>query len=347
MGFIAYPAHRHTLGTPVTRSPMGFPEVWMGVYDRIWMAVASPVSPPSRWTCRTEEGPLCTLTLPHPFRPSPGWLRFVAYGEDRDAYMEKIALIQQHLRRGDLYQANYTIPTRWALQGDAWGVFWNLLRSQPTAFAAYIQVDAHRAVLSFSPELFFHWKDRHVFTLPMKGTRPRGQTPEEDRRLRDDLARSEKDRAENVMIVDLLRNDLGKIALPGGVQTPVLFAVESYPTVHQMVSRVEALLPEHVSPADLLIALFPGGSITGAPKKKAVEILHRLEPWTRGVYTGAIGVIFPWREAVMSIAIRTLQVMGSEALYGVGGGVVLDSSPRGEWEELQAKMAFLLRATPP
>ncbi len=196
-------------------------------------------------------------------------------------------------------------------------------------------------MLSFSPELFFHLSGDRIRTVPMKGTRPRGKTPEEDHILREALRTSPKDRAENVMIVDLLRNDLGRIARPGTVTVPVLFAVESFPTVHQMISVVEARLLAGQNLSDVLTVLFPGGSVTGAPKKRAVEILSELEVWERGVYTGAIGVVYPWGEAVFSLAIRTLQVAGTTALYGAGGGIVLDSDPEEEWRELWQKMAFL------
>ncbi|MCF6192011.1 MAG: chorismate-binding protein, partial [Candidatus Hydrothermae bacterium] len=240
------------------------------------------------------------------------------------------------------YQANFTLGSRWCLDGSPLGLFHRLLQRQPTAFSAFFQLPEDRYVLSFSPELFLAWKGDLLWTLPMKGPRPRGSTPDEDRVLKQELVESPKDRAENIMIVDLLRNDLGKLARPGTVQVPRMFQVETYPTVHQMVSRVEARLrPEARTPEALFQALFPGGSVTGAPKLRAVELLQELEPEERGVYCGAIGILFPWKEAVFNLAIRTLALQGGRAWYGVGGGIVLDSRPEAEWSEVENKTAFL------
>ncbi len=332
VGYVGYTARRHTLDLPAGPPPMGFPEVWFARYDRWWLA-----EPDTGF----REFPADRPSSPPFPEEKEGHLEFVRILEDEAGYRKKIREIQRHLRQGDIYQANYTVPSRWRVEGSPWGLFLRLLRAQPTAFGAFLQITPEHTVLSFSPELFFHRVGHRIRTVPMKGTRPRGDTPEEDHALREDLRVSSKDRAENVMIVDLLRNDLGRIALPGTVSVPVLFAVESFPTVHQMISVVEAVLSPACSLKEVFAALFPGGSVTGAPKKRAVEILSELEVWERGVYTGAIGVMYPGGEAVFSLAIRTLQVAGSTALYGAGGGIVLDSDPENEWRELWQKMAFL------
>jgi len=332
VGYVGYTAHRYTLGLPADPPPLDFPEIWFARYDRWWLEVPG-------WGYR--EFPANRPSSP-PLPPQgEGRLEFVRILEEETAYRKKIRKIKGHLRKGDIYQANYTVPSVWRVEGSPWGLFHLLLKRQPTAFGAFLQITEDHAVLSFSPELFFHIQEGSIRTVPMKGTRPRGKTPEEDHALREALRTSPKDRAENVMIVDLLRNDVGRIARPGTVRVPVLFAVESFPTLHQMISVVEAELSPERKFHDVLMALFPGGSVTGAPKKRAVEILSQLEVWERGVYTGAIGVIYPSGEAVFSMAIRTLQVAGTTALYGAGSGIVLDSHPEEEWRELWEKMAFL------
>jgi para-aminobenzoate synthetase component 1 len=189
------------------------------------------------------------------------------------------------------------------------------------------------AVLSSSPEQFLRLDDGLVQTRPMKGTRPRGITPADDARLHDELSASEKDRAENIMIVDLLRNDLGKVCVPGTVQVPELFTIEKYPKVHQMVSSVTGRLrPEHDA-IDLLSACFPGGSVTGAPKIRAMEIIDEIEPVQRSVYCGAIGYVGFDGSMQMSIPIRTLLMKGRKVYFQVGGGIVADSEPEAEYQE--------------
>ncbi len=332
VGYVGYTARRHTLDLPAGAPPLDFPEIWFARYEHWWLE-----EPGTGFREFPADRP-----SPPPLSPQEeGRAAFVRILEDEAAYRKKIRKIQHHLRQGDIYQANYTVPSEWRVEGSPWGLFRRLLARQPTAFGAFLQITEEHAVLSFSPELFFHLSGDRIRTVPMKGTRPRGKTPEEDHILREALRTSPKDRAENVMIVDLLRNDLGRIARPGTVTVPVLFAVESFPTVHQMISVVEARLLAGQNLSDVLTVLFPGGSVTGAPKKRAVEILSELEVWERGVYTGAIGVVYPWGEAVFSLAIRTLQVAGTTALYGAGGGIVLDSDPEEEWRELWQKMAFL------
>ena len=213
--------------------------------------------------------------------------------------------------------------------------------------AAFVDLDGP-VVLSRSPELFFSVsRDRWIETLPMKGTAPRGRTPGEDEALREFLRNDPKNRAENRMIVDLLRNDISRVCEVGTLDVPELFRVETYPTVHQMVSRVRARLVEGLSLRDILAALFPCGSITGAPKISAMKILRALEDTPRDVYCGAIGWIAPDGGMRFSVAIRTISLFpGGRAVFNVGGGVVFDSTAEGEYAECLLKGRFATGQTP-
>jgi para-aminobenzoate synthetase component 1 len=196
-------------------------------------------------------------------------------------------------------------------------------------------------VVSLSPELFFRVQDGVIETRPMKGTAPRDPDAARDERLAAELFASEKARAENLMIVDLLRNDIGRIARPGSVRVPALYAMERYPTVHQMTSTVQGDLAGPASLARLMPALFPCGSVTGAPKIRAMQIIREIEPHPRGVYCGAVGWMAPGGDCDFSVAIRTMSVEGERVRLNVGGGVVADSTAEGEWEEALWKTRFV------
>ena len=254
-------------------------------------------------------------------------------------YAQAFAEVQRLIAAGDTYQLNLTLEAR-GFHASAAALYEHMLRAQPVAFAAMMRVGA-RTILSASPELFFHLRGRDILTRPMKGTAPRSADPAEDARNRDHLAVSEKDRAENVMIVDLLRNDLGRLAVPGSVRVDNLFAIEPLPTVFQMTSDVRATLRPDVDIPTLFRSLFPSGSIIGAPKVHAMRLLRGLEQRDRGIYTGAIGFIAP-DEAVFSVAIRTAVVEGAEVRMGIGSGVVADSDATAEYRECLLKAAFLL-----
>lgn len=278
------------------------------------------------------------------------------------AYAANFARLQAEILDGETYQANYTIPFECSFRpvpDDAFGDgdrawFAGLARAQAGGFCAWLDLGRQR-VLSLSPELFFRVQSgpdgREALARPMKGTAPRGSTPGEDLALRQGLAASPKDRAENVMIVDLLRSDLGRVARPGSVRTPRLFHVEEYPTLFQMTSDVRATLKHGAGLVEVLCALFPCGSVTGAPKVRTMQILRGLEPHPRGLYCGAIGLLEPGgqhREGRMtfSVPIRTV-VLDRElglARFGVGGGVTHDSEAGAEYAECLTKMRFL---TPP
>ena len=266
------------------------------------------------------------------------------------AYAKAFAALQEAIAAGDIYQANLTFPLAGGFTGDPLTLYAAL---RPAARAGYggVVFDGDRWLLSLSPELFVSLKGREAKVKPMKGTRPRAVDEAEDRALRDELAASEKDRAENLMIVDLLRNDLSRVAEPGSVRVEDAFAVESYPTVHQMVTTVRARLAEGQGPMELLTALFPCGSITGAPKIRAMELIAEVERDARGPYCGAIGRIDANGDAAINVAIRTLRLTEIEngrgkAELGVGGAIVADSDARTEWREALTKGAFARASGP-
>lgn len=301
-----------------------FPLLWFGLYSSP-RTVELP-APPAQ--------PGYTLGGGSQWSPSVGW----------EEYDRAITYIKDRIANGKTYQVNYTMRLRAPFVGQPWGLFLELARSQP-AYAAYI--DTGRYVLcSASPELFFDWQDDRLACRPMKGTAARGRTLAEDQAQADWLYNSEKNRAENVMIVDMLRNDLGRIAQTGSVDVPRLFTVERYPTVWQMTSTVTAAsqagLPE------IMQALFPCASITGAPKISTMRIIAQLEPTPRRIYTGCIGFITPQRRAQFNVAIRTVLIdrQSGQAEYGVGGGIVWDSTSAEEYEECQIKARLLTQPQP-
>lgn len=263
-------------------------------------------------------------------------------GLKASTHHRSIARIKSWIARGDTYQVNHTFPLTSRFSGDARSWFWSLGPAQGAPYAAFI--DAGRwKWLSLSPELFFEKKGPRVVLRPMKGSAPRGRWPAEDDAFAERLARSPKDRAENLMIVDLLRNDLGKIARPGTIRARPLFVVEKYPTVHQMTSTLSGRPRPGVGWRECLAALFPSGSVTGAPKRRTMEIIRRLESTPRGFYTGAIGFLRPDGSGEFNVAIRTIVLDGNtgRARCGVGAGVTWGSSAPGEWRESLLKGEFL------
>ena len=263
-----------------------------------------------------------------------------------EEYAEKIKLIKMQIAAGSLYQVNFTGRYRFTFNGSAPALFRGLRGSQPSSYTALLNC-GERTILSFSPELFFSKCGSVIETRPMKGTAPRGSTIEEDCRQREELARCKKNLAENLMIVDLLRNDLGRICRPGSIETEKLFATETYPTLHQMVSTIRGEMRENVGLYELFKALYPSGSITGAPKIKAMKWIQSLETEPRGIYTGAIGFITPDLDMLFNVAIRTIDLSGGEALYGSGSGIVWDSDAQEEYRECQLKAKILTDASNP
>jgi para-aminobenzoate synthetase / 4-amino-4-deoxychorismate lyase len=263
---------------------------------------------------------------------------------NRNEHAAAMARIKDHIASGDTYQVNYTLRQRSTFRGEPWEFFLETCTDSP--YAAFIDTDTS-SLCSASPELFFSLHGERIHSRPMKGTAARGKTPTEDRANARWLYRSEKNRAENVMIVDMIRNDLGRIARTGSVRVPRLYALEKYPTVWQMTSTVEARTT--ASLPDILRALFPCASITGAPKVKTMEIIAAIETTPRNIYTGAIGFIAPGRHARFSVAIRTTLIdkTASRAEYGVGGGIVWDSTAEEEYGECLTKAKIILTSASP
>ncbi|HWG19448.1 MAG TPA: aminodeoxychorismate synthase component I [Terracidiphilus sp.] len=260
-------------------------------------------------------------------------------------YSERVQTIRRYIEAGDLYQANLTMLLRQPWNGDAAGLFERIMENQPVPYGCLINTgQAH--ILSASPELFFRKQGSKLLVRPMKGTSPRGRDFQEDCRKAAWLAADEKNRAENVMIVDLLRNDLGRICTAGSIEVSDLFAVERHPDLLQMTSTVRGLLNPGTSSYEIFRSLFPCGSITGAPKIRTMQIIRQLEDQPRGIACGAIGYFSPGGDATFSVAIRTLVVSGGEIQMRVGSGVTYDSNPEAEYAECLLKAKFVTRNLP-
>ena len=275
------------------------------------------------------------------------------------AFEQALAQIQQGIAAGAYYQVNFTAPLRGRFEGDAAALFAALQRAQPGGYAAHVDAGDGTQVLSVSPELFFDWQagpdgQGEILARPMKGTAARGATPAQDAAQAAQLRASPKERAENVMIVDLLRNDLSRIAEPHSVRVPRLFHAEQLPTVWQMTSDVQARTRAGTRLVDVLAALFPCGSVTGAPKVQAMRTIHALEDGPRGVYCGALGLLRPAPQrgagamaATFNVPIRTIELHGAQARCGIGSGIVWGARSDAEWREWETKRAFVERASAP
>jgi len=264
----------------------------------------------------------------------------------KEEYVRKIEEIKREIKAGNTYQVNFTTRLRWQNEIDSASLFTHLMAVQPVEFGAFINLGDIQ-ILSASPELFYRRRGKQIIARPMKGTAARGFSIEEQKVNAEWLANDEKNRAENVMIVDLLRNDLRRVCEVHTVKVKDLCVVETFPTVLQMVSTIVGQLRNDVGYGDIFRALFPCGSITGAPKVRTMQIIRRLEDSARGVYTGAIGFISPDDEAVFNVAIRTLVLKDGRASMGIGGGIVWDSDPLEEYEECRIKATFLTRSAAP
>lgn len=256
----------------------------------------------------------------------------------RRTYAGRIAAIHRHIAAGDVYQITFCRKKKFNYRGNPAAGFAQLLAAQPVPYAARVHTN-ECAILSLSPERFVRKRGPQLLTEPMKGTWWRGATPALDRAARREFARDPKNRAENVMIADLLRNDLGRIG--HAVRAPKLFTVTGYRTLFQMTSTVTARCARHLPLYDLCAALFPSGSVTGAPKIRAMEIIRELEPEPRRIYTGAIGYVTPGRDLYFNIPIRTLLLRRGRGEMGIGGGIIWDSTAPGEWAEGELKASFL------
>jgi para-aminobenzoate synthetase component 1 len=301
-----------------------------------------PANPaPARPRLRALVFDRASRETPWPARPDPkGGISGIVPRLDRATYMERVQAIRAGIGRGAFYQVNYTLPLDLRVPGDPRALYTRIAQRNPVAHGAYIE-DEGECVLSFSPELFVARQGDILTTRPMKGTAPRDPDPERDRALGQSLLASEKNRAENLMIVDLLRNDLGRIAIPGSVRADALFTLERYPTVWTMTSTVTARAPD-AGLGDVLRALFPCGSVIGAPKIAALAHIRRAEIAPRGLYCGSVGWLAPNGDFSLNVAIRTLVADGAgRGVYGVGGGIVHDSDPESEWQECLWKARIL------
>lgn len=298
-----------------------FPLAWVAVFDKPSTAVSGPSAA---------------------YKVTP-WEAQVSL----ESYTAAIERIREYIACGDTYQVNYTFPLKCEFDGDAWSWYCELGAAQGARYCAYLDLGRYQ-VLSLSPELFFERRGDELVTRPMKGTMPRGRWAEEDDAQVAKLAASPKDRAENVMIVDLLRNDLGKISVTGSVRATRLFDVERYRTILQMTSTIESVCKPGLDLADIMQGLFPCGSITGAPKIRTMEIINEMEPHARNVYTGAVGLVRPGGDSTFNVAIRTLVIDNHtrEVTFGVGGGITYDSTAAAEYEECLIKARFLNQRRP-
>ena len=288
-------------------------------------------------TVQTEPIPLTyePISLPE------SWQELTSAEE----YKAAIEQIHHHIRQGDTYQVNYTVQLQQKLTADPFAIYNRLVVEQNAHYNAFIQHD-DVSIISISPELFFKKDGDRLTTRPMKGTTNRGLTTETDLKQAQWLAQDQKNRSENMMIVDLLRNDMNRISKIGSEDVKSLCQVEQYSTVWQMTSTIETQLLPNSSLSHVFQALFPCGSITGAPKIATMEIIKKVEKQPRGVYCGAIGILVPQGPSIFNVAIRTLQMEGTKAIYGVGGGITWDSNWEAEYEETKQKAAVLYRQNP-
>ncbi len=314
-----------------------FPLVWLGVYggylrfDHLRRQWSSGGAVPPDW----PEGEDATTVPPSGICPDP------RFSLTEDGHAENVEEIRRAIEKGEVYQANLTGKFSFPADGDPFALYLRLRAAQPVRYGAYLRT-ASGCVVSRSPELFFRVRKGRIETRPMKGTAPRGLTLAEDRRAAALLHSDPKNRAENVMIVDLLRNDLGRVCRAGSIRVPRLFAVERYRTILQMVSSVTGTLLPETSVLSLFRALFPCGSVTGAPKIASMRLLRQVETGPRGVYTGAIGILLPGGDMTFSVAIRTVTLKESRAEAGSGGGIVWDSKPDEEFREALLKRRYLI-----
>ncbi len=314
-GFFSYEAGYCFEDTLRIGKNYGFPLIYFGVYD-------APIQ-------RNIEAKN---------KPADSVLQNLRLNITQKDYFSNINSIRNYIAKGDVYQITYCIKFLFQFQGEPFSLYNRLLREQPVPYSAYIETDSFH-ILSLSPEMFIKKRGEYVETKPMKGTWPRGANLFSDFARRTRFQYDQKNRAENVMIADLLRNDLGRIGL--NIRAPKLFEVAGYKKLYQMTSTVTARLDKDITLHKLFASLFPSGSVTGAPKIRAMEIIRELELEERKIYTGAIGYIAPNKDLFFNIPIRTLLINGENAEMGVGGGIVWDSTGLGEWNEGLLKARFL------
>lgn len=336
-GYFSYECGEHFEKiSPAAANATGMPLAWFGVYRRAYVFN-------HRSGCFEGELPeelLENCLDKRDFAVSDAQLQI-----SEDVYSSKIDAIHEYIRSGEIYQVNLTDKFTFGFSGSPVALFAAVNAAQPVPYSAFINL-GERHILSFSPELFFRIRDQRIVTRPMKGTVRRGRTLEEDAVIASWLKSDSKNCAENVMIVDLLRNDIGRLCEFGSVRVEELFSVEKYDTLFQMTSTVSGTLRPGLCLYDIFKGVFPSGSITGAPKIRAMQIISELERCPRGVYTGAIGFFSPARESLFNVAIRTVLLQGDRGEMGVGGGITIDSLASDEYGECLLKAEFLKRPGP-
>ncbi|MGY0075195.1 aminodeoxychorismate synthase component 1 [Vibrio proteolyticus] len=341
LGYFAYDLGRRVEVMPeLAARDLHTPDMAVGLYDWALIVdhqqhsayvVGNQVEQRWQWLCSQQAKTTDAFTL------TSGW----ASNMSKADYTNKFNQVQDYLLSGDCYQINLAQRFSARYHGSEWQAYDKLERFNLAPFSAFIRTESG-AILSVSPERFLQVNQRMIETKPIKGTRPRSEDPQTDAASARELAEAEKDQAENLMIVDLLRNDLGRVAKPGSVHVPKLFDIESFPAVHHLVSTIRAELDPAYSPTDLLRASFPGGSITGAPKIRAMEIIEELEPHRRSAYCGSIGYISRHGRMDTSITIRTLVAEQGQLFAWAGGGVVADSQCDAEYQETLDKLSRIL-----
>ena len=326
-GFISYEAATGLNRTLVTRPPGDFPLLWFGIFKER-LAASEPST-----AIAADKGEYM-ISDPE-------------FSLSRNAYGAAVDRIKEYIAAGDTYQVNFTMRQRFRFRGGEKSFYLDLCRSQRAPYCAFIDLGRY-CVLSASPELFFRLMGDTLTTRPMKETAKRGRWPEEDREIVRNFRTDAKEQAENLMIVDLLRNDMGIVSETGSVGVTSLFDVETLETIHQMTSTITSRLKRETGLAEIFRALFPCGSVTGAPKRRTMEIIAELEDSPRSIYTGCIGYLSPGREAVFSVAIRTVLIDREKGTgeLGLGGGITWDSKARSEYEECLAKGRFALMRVP-
>ncbi len=361
VGYLGYDLCHFTERLPCTTvDDIGIPDLYMGLYDVIYgydnetsegyiisTGLPEPPGAPRRARARQRADQLLAqLTKSGPLSAAQSSLLTLTEPQSNFThtdYLEAVKAAKEYIAAGDIFQVNLSQRFQAPLTAEPWHLYCRLRQINPACFAAYLDFGEGQ-VVSASPEKFLEVRAGHVQTRPVKGTRPRGKNLEDDQRLAQELINSEKDNAELVMIVDLERNDLGRVCEFGTVRTPQVAVLETFPTVHHLVGTVVGQLEEGKNNVDLLRAVFPGGSITGAPKIRSMEIIDELEPTRRAVYTGNIGYLGFDGDMQLSIVIRTFIISNGIAYYQVGGGIVADSDPEAEYQETLDKGRALRQA---
>ncbi|KRP58945.1 aminodeoxychorismate synthase component I [Pseudomonas trivialis] len=349
IGYLSYDFGRHLEQMPqLAADDLHLPDARLGLYA--WALISDHLAQTSQLvfhpTLAERERQRLITVFSQPVAASKASFKLrgpMAPDLGAEAYRHAIARIHDYIQAGDCYQVNFAQRFRAPCVGDPWTAYCALREACPTPFSGFQSLPDHGAVLSLSPERFVKISRRQVETRPIKGTRPRGLTPEEDAANAAELLASPKDRAENLMIVDLLRNDLGRSCRTGSVKVPELFSLESYPNVHHLVSSVTGELASDKDALDLIAGSFPGGSITGAPKIRAMQIIDELEPTRRGLYCGSLVYLDVRGEMDSSIAIRSLLVKDDQVCCWGGGGIVADSQWEAEYQESMTKVRVLLQ----